>query len=217
MLNIELCQLYSLYLIRLNEYNKILKMRNEYIRNSNIDFHYLDIITDHLIDRAICIMNYRDQFIAQINDKIGDIFYKIMKVSGLRVHYDRSLPSVDKEELKKYNEWKESQKTEAEKQSEVLVENEKLKNRITELENMQVVANASVDSKFQKFVLSEVLQMEGEFEDNLKDYLKENPQYLQTKETVETPKTTGVPVQKNNNSEDDGVMAILKAKHPEAF
>jgi len=123
----------------------------------------------------------------------------------------------NKEELKKYNEWKESQKTEAEKQSEVLVENEKLKNRITELENMQVVANASVDSKFQKFVLSEVLQMEGEFEDNLKDYLKENPQYLQTKETVETPKTTGVPVQKNNNSEDDGVMAILKAKHPEAF
>jgi len=102
MLNIELCQLYSLYLIRLNEYNKILKMRNEYIRNSNIDFHYLDIITDHLIDRAICIMNYRDQFIAQINDKIGDIFYKIMKVSGLRVHYDRSLPSVDKEELKKF-------------------------------------------------------------------------------------------------------------------
>ncbi len=122
-----------------------------------------------------------------------------------------------KEELKAFNEWKESQKTKEEKQSEIVEENKSLKAKISELENMQVVANAGVDSKFQKFVLSEVLQMEGEFEDNLKDYLKNNPQYLQTKETVETPKTTGVPVQKDNNSEDNGVRAILKAKYPNAF
>lgn len=122
-----------------------------------------------------------------------------------------------KEELKVFKEWKESQKTEVEKQSDLLLENEKLKSRNAELENMQVVANASVDSKFQKFVLSEVLQMGGEFEDNLKDYLKDNPQYLHTKETVETPKTTGVAVNKITNSEEDGVLAILKAKYPEAF
>lgn len=128
---------------------------------------------------------------------------------------NKNMPSKD--ELKAFKEWKESKKTEAEKQSEILLENEKLKIRNAELENMQVVANASVDSKFQKFVLSEVLQMEGEFEDNLKEYLKENPQYLQTKETVETPKTTGVAVKKINNSDEDGVLSILKAKHPEAF
>lgn len=127
----------------------------------------------------------------------------------------KNLPT--KEELKAFNDWKESQKTEAEKQSETLLENEKLKNRITELENMQVVANASVDSKFQKFVLSEVLKMEGEFEDNLKDYLKDNPQYLQTKETVEMPKTTGVSVKKIEENAENGVTAILKAKHPELF
>lgn len=128
---------------------------------------------------------------------------------------NKNIPS--KEELKAFKEWKESQKTEAEKQSETLIENETLKNRIKELENMQAVANASVDSKFQKFVLSEVLQMEGEFEDNLKDYLKDNPQYLQIKETAETPKTTGVAVQKINENADTGVSAILKAKHPELF
>lgn len=127
----------------------------------------------------------------------------------------KNMPS--KEELKAFNEWKESQKTEAEKQSETLKENETLKARIVELENQSVVANAGVDSKFQKFVLSEVSQMEGDFEDNLKDYLKENPQYLQTKETVETPKTTGVAVQKINENAESGVSAILKAKHPNLF
>ena len=37
--------------------------------------------------------------------------------------------------------------------AEVLKENETLKARVSELENIQVVANAGVDSKFQKFVL----------------------------------------------------------------
>ena len=119
-------------------------------------------------------------------------------------------------DLKKYKEWEESQKTEAEKHQDVLNENQSLKNRITELENMSVVANAGVDSKFQRFVLSEISK-EGNFEDNLKDYLKNNPQYLQSTITVESPKTTGVAVQKINENADTGVSAILKAKHPELF
>lgn len=119
-------------------------------------------------------------------------------------------------DLKKYKEWEESQKTETEKHQDVLNENQSLKNRITELENMSVVANAGVDSKFQKFVLSEISK-EGNFEDNLKEYLKNNPQYLQSTTTVETPKTTGVAVQKINENADTGVSAILKAKHPELF
>ena len=82
-------------------------------------------------------------------------------------------------------------------------------------ENKSVVANAGVDSKFQKFVLSEVSEMEGDFEDNLKDYLKENPQFLINK--VETPKSNGVATKKISDDADDGVTAILKAKHPDLF
>lgn len=125
----------------------------------------------------------------------------------------KKMPSKD--ELKEFNEWKESKKTDAEKQAEVLKENETLKNRILELENIQVVANAGVDSKFQKFVFSEVSELEGEFEDNLKDYLKNNPQFLQT--TASTPQNTGVAVNKFQNESESGVTAILKAKHPESF
>ena len=85
---------------------------------------------------------------------------------------------------------------------------ETLEKKIAYAENKSVVANAGVDSKFQKFVLSEVSEMEGEFEDNLKDYLKENPQYLIQKE-VETPKSNGVATKKISEDAEDGVTAIL--------
>ena len=118
----------------------------------------------------------------------------------------RNIPSDD--ELKAYNDWKESQKTEAEKNAEVLKENESLKSRINELENMQVVANAGVDSKFQKFVFSEVSK-EGNFEDNLKEYLKNNNQYLIKEEKT---KTTGYS-QNTSNSQISEEKAYLDKKY----
>ena len=118
----------------------------------------------------------------------------------------RNIPSDD--ELKAYNDWKESQKTEAEKNAEVLKENESLKSRINELENMQVVANACVDSKFQKFVFSEVSK-EGNFEDNLKEYLKNNNQYLIKEEKT---KTTGYS-QNTSNSQIREEKAYLDKKY----
>ena len=118
----------------------------------------------------------------------------------------RNIPSDD--ELKAYNDWKESQKTEAEKNAEVLKENESLKSRINELENMQVVANAGVDSKFQKFVFSEVSK-EGNFEDNLKEYLKNNNQYLIKDEKT---KTTGYS-QNTSNLQISEEKAYLDKKY----
>ena len=125
----------------------------------------------------------------------------------------RNLPS--KEDLKAFNEWKESQKTETEKSLEKDKKIETLEKQLAYAENKSVVANAGVDSKFQKFVLSEVSEIEGNFEDNLKDYLKENPQFLISK--IETPKTNGVATQKISDDAEDGVTAILKQKHPDLF
>lgn len=136
------------------------------------------------------------------------------EVNAMLAKEKKKMPS--KEEMKKFNEWKESQKTEEDKKNEILQENETLKKQLMIAENKSVVANAGVDSKFQKFVLSEVSEMEGDFEDNLKDYLKENPQYLTQKES-ETQKTNGVSTKKIGNEAEDGVTAILKAKHPDLF
>lgn len=130
----------------------------------------------------------------------------------LKEKYEKKYAGID---LKKYKEWEESQKTDSEKQQEILQENETLKKKLVIAENKSVVANAGVDSKFQKFVLSEVSEMEGDFEDNLKDYLKKNPQYLTEKD--ETPKTNGVGTKRISENAEDGVTAILKAKHPDLF
>ena len=130
----------------------------------------------------------------------------------LKEKYEKKYAGID---LKKYKEWEESQKTDSEKQLEKDKKIEALEKRLAYAENKSVVANADVDSKFQKFVLSEVSEMEGDFEDNLKDYLKENPQYLISK--VETPKTNGVATKKIADDTEDGVTAILKAKYPDRF
>ena len=135
------------------------------------------------------------------------------EVNAMLAKEKKKMPS--KEDMKAFNEWKESQKTEEDKKNEILLENETLKKQLIIAENKSVVANAGVDSKFQKFVLSEVSEMEGDFEDNLKDYLKENPQFLISK--VETPKSNGVATQKISDDAEDGVTAILKAKHPDLF
>ena len=59
LLNTQLSQLSRQYLNIYNEYNKLLKTRNEYLKilfNNNIaDKTYLDIITDKLIEKAIYI------------------------------------------------------------------------------------------------------------------------------------------------------------------
>ena len=135
------------------------------------------------------------------------------EVNAMMAKERSKMPS--KEDLKAFNEWKESQKTETEKSLEKDKKIETLEKQLAYAENKSVVANAGVDSKFQKFVLSEVSELEGDFEDNLKDYLKENPQFLIS--IVETPKSNGVATQKISDDAEDGVTAILKAKHPDLF
>ena len=109
----------------------------------------------------------------------------------------KGLPS--KEELEEFNKWKESNKSAEDKYLEAQKEIDTLKQTINEYEKKEVVANADVDSRFQKFVVSEVSQMEGVFEDNLKKYLEDNPQY---KFQEKKPITTGIS-QKANEVVDE--------------
>jgi len=55
--------------------------------------------------------------------------------------------------------------------------------------------------------------MEGEFEENLAKFLKDNPKYLG--QELEEPKATGAPVRTLSSSQNDGVLGILAQKHPE--
>ena len=126
----------------------------------------------------------------------------------------KGMPS--KEELKAFKEWQESQKTAEQKQAEKDAEYAQKDTTISELQKENAVLKAGVkEADDIEFVLWKVGKMEGEFEENLAKFLKDNPKYLKGEELTE-PKATGAPV-KSLSSTENGVTAILKAKHPELY
>lgn len=86
-LNLELSQLNRNYLVILNDYNKLLKMRNDYLKNNYIDENYLNIITDYLIEKAISIYKTRKKFIDKLNEQIDSIYYDITKINKYNIKY----------------------------------------------------------------------------------------------------------------------------------
>ena len=96
LLNIQLSQISKEYLNTYNEYNKILKTRNEYLKilfnNSIADKKYLDIITDKLIEKAVVIYEKRREYIDFINKNINRYYKEISGNDGLKVIY---VPNIE--------------------------------------------------------------------------------------------------------------------------
>lgn len=96
LLNIQLSQMSSLYLNTYNEYNKILKTRNEYLKilynNGIADKKYLDILTDKLVEKAVIIYKMRNTYISNINKNINNYYNSIGDKNNIYIKY---LPNVD--------------------------------------------------------------------------------------------------------------------------
>ena len=120
----------------------------------------------------------------------------------------KGIPS--KEELAKYNEWKESQKTQEDKYNDLLKQDNEKSTTISNLQKENLVLKAGItDEDEVEFIVYKVGKMEGNFEENLKEYLTDNPKYKKQE------KATGVEVKTSSVAKEDGVLAILKAKHPD--
>jgi len=100
LLNIEISQLYQQYIKNYNEYNKILKMRNDYLKliytNSLCDYRYLDVLTDNLVDRASYIYKERIDFINKINSNISIIYKNLTTNDDLKIEYDSNIDVINK-------------------------------------------------------------------------------------------------------------------------
>lgn len=94
-LNVELSQLYSNYYIVLNEYEKLLKIRNEYLKNvykfNKIDENYFEILTSYLVDKAIIIYKMREKFVNKFNMFCQNIYKDISNYDGFRIYYKKSI------------------------------------------------------------------------------------------------------------------------------
>ena len=81
LLNMTLSQISYSYLVTYNEYNKILKTRNEYLKilftNGIADKTYLDVLTDQLVEKAVLIYQERYEYLSLINSYISDIYNNI--------------------------------------------------------------------------------------------------------------------------------------------
>lgn len=90
-LNTELSQLYPTYYKILNEYNKLLKMRNDLLKKAcnreKIDFNYLNIVTEYYIDKAVFIYRARKKFIEKISIFASSIFSDISKSKNFSLSY----------------------------------------------------------------------------------------------------------------------------------
>lgn len=99
LLNIQLSQISKIYLNTYNEYNKILKTRNEYLKvlfqNNIADKNYLDIITEKLIEKAVIIYQKRKEYIDFINQNIDQYYQSITGDCGLKIIYQPNIEIDD--------------------------------------------------------------------------------------------------------------------------
>ena len=104
-LNIQLSQLYSDYMVNLNDYNKLLKMRNDLLKklksNYIVDLNYFSIITNYLIDRAINIFNLRKKYFEEINKYSSKIYEQISGYKNFKLIYKPNI-DLDIENMKEY-------------------------------------------------------------------------------------------------------------------
>ncbi len=90
-LNLEISQLDSTYIIIFNDFNKILKIRNEYLKkinnNENYDQNYFNIINDIYIEKASLIYKMRYKYIEKINDYCTKVYNKLANIDNFKLLY----------------------------------------------------------------------------------------------------------------------------------
>ena len=82
-LDLSISKISNIYLEYLNEYEKILKERNEALKDKNFDKNLLEILTDKLINISEKIITYRMSFSKDINDILNKLAHAL---TGVRTH-----------------------------------------------------------------------------------------------------------------------------------
>ena len=103
-LNLELSQISPNYYNTINEYNKLLRIRNDYLKRLNIgeeiNQSYFKILTDYIVEKSVFIYQMRSKYIERLNKVCPDIFKEITGRKGFRIVYK---PSINIENLDKEN------------------------------------------------------------------------------------------------------------------
>ncbi len=105
-INLELSQLSSNYYNALNDFEKLLKIRNETLKKisnlEEVDLNYFNILTDYLVNKSVFIYQMRNQYIQKLNNICPKIFSEISGLNGFNIKYKPSIEinSYDRETIK---------------------------------------------------------------------------------------------------------------------
>ena len=100
-LNDSISQINSNYYNILNDFNRLLKMRNEYLKSNRNDKDYLDSLDKYYIEKASIIYQMRSKYISRINEFITNIYKDIMNIDDLKIEYKSFYEKIeDKSNIK---------------------------------------------------------------------------------------------------------------------
>lgn len=103
-LNIEISNINKNYINFVNDYNKLIKTKNEYLKklnlNENLDKCYLDILDEKIIEIGLKIYEIRNNYVNSINNYINKIFKKFRKLDEVYIKYESDFSNKTKEELR---------------------------------------------------------------------------------------------------------------------
>ncbi len=100
--NIEISQLFPSFLKVQSDYNKLLRMRNDCLKQRfkslSFDENYFEVLTNHLIDKAILIYKMRLKYIEKINKYVSNIFSDITGIKNLKINYLSSVKDLSSDD-----------------------------------------------------------------------------------------------------------------------
>lgn len=97
--NIQVSQINKSYLLNLNNFNHILRQRNEFLKIINVnkksDMDYLEIINNKYTSLSLNIYRYRKKYVDLVNKYLSDIFSSITGLDGLKLIYVSNFSDYD--------------------------------------------------------------------------------------------------------------------------
>lgn len=104
-LNIEISQIDKGYIKLLNDYNVLIKNKNEFLKklylNSNLDTRYLDTLDEKISELGFKICKIRVEYFEQINKYIGNNFKIFKPKSHLEIEYCSDFKNLSQEQIYK--------------------------------------------------------------------------------------------------------------------
>lgn len=99
-LNIEISQLEKTYIKKLNNYNILIKNKNDYLKkiyfNKNLDLKYIDILDEKIADLGLDIFLARKSYIENINKYINKKFKKFKLKDEVKIDYISDFNNLNK-------------------------------------------------------------------------------------------------------------------------